>query len=899
MRTLIRVTFAAAAGLLAAVAPARAQVAPAAPAASHITPCSANETSTNLPPADSGPLYRCAQLMAHGPGDRITEVEPMIDPRTYAALLTPAWSQRSAGRWMPYDESVILADFWRLWRSDFLEDLWIEVIDEPYENGVVGKHVVFHYEERARVKVVDYVPAEEGEKLKVNVSDIENRLREEDISVRLDSFVDEAQLRKVIGVIRQLYAEKGYNDATVTTERTPLPGGPKLVHLTFRIDPGPKVEIAEVVFEGNEAFSDGKLRRQMAHNKPNGFFGFFGDATYNESLFPEDAERITEFYRKNGYAGAQIGQPVLETVRTSDDGSRRWIRLRIPVDEGPRYTIGSFELTGESALNLEAVKTLFDIEPGDYYSSEKLRKGLEKATEAYGTFGYWQFSYEPRLMPRGLDPVTGLPLEGEEPEPVMDIEIEVMPGEQFFVNRITFTGNTTTHDSVIRRELRVAEGGLFNAEALKESVRRLNQLGYFQPLEGKEGEMDVVQTPGSDNKVDITLRFEEQNRNQLTFGAGVSQFDGFFGQLAFQTSNFLGRGETVGVSLQKGSQAQNYQISFTEPYLFERPITVGADLYSRQYIFPLQYTQQATGGNFVFGFPLADYTRMFMSYAYEEIQVKDVNPIYSPEVLSRSPYLADVLLQNQGGRRTVSRITPSVVFNTVNRPIFPTAGTRYTASFSFAGSALGGNTDYMQGRLEGIWYIPLSMRHSLGFRAEGQYVRPYGRTTTLPIFEKLFSGGEYSVRGYDLRTIGPRDPETGVLIGGNKMLTFNAEYAFDIMSQLRLVAFFDAGQVRDIGQKFGWYEDVVRRIQPEPPYLSDLFGNPSLLLPEGSSRTEIIGRTSAFKTSTGLEVRFMMPVLNVPFRLIGAYNPHRGEVYNHQGRLTERFTFRFAVGTTF
>jgi outer membrane protein insertion porin family len=872
----------------------------ATPASAQVAPCAVNETSTNLPPADSAPLYRCAQLMAHTGGDRTTEAESMIDPATYGSLITPGYSLRSQNRWMPYDEAVIQADFWKLWRSEFLEDLWIEVIDEPYENGVMGKHVVFHYEERARVKVVDYVPAGENEKLKVDVSKIESTLRDKDIAVRLDSFVDEASLRKVIGTIRELYAEKGFNDAVITTERAPVVGGSKLIHLTFRIAPGPKVEVAEVVFDGNEAFTDGKLRRQMAHNKPNGFLGLLGDATYQEGKFPEDAERVGEFYKSNGYASAQVGQPVIETIRTAEDGSRRWIRLRIPVDEGLKYTVGNFELTGESKLNLEAIKTLFKIEPGDVYSSEKIREGLTKATEAYGTYGFWQFTYEPDLKPRGIDPATGQPIGDEDPPPIMDIDIKVVPGEQFFVNRITFTGNSTTHDAVIRREMRVAEGGVFNAEALKESVRRLNQLGYFRPFEGEEGEMDVTPTPGTDDKVDVTLKFEEQNRNQLSFGAGVSQFDGFFGQLSFQTSNFLGRGETVGVSLQKGSQARQYQVSFSEPYLFERPITVGADVYSREYIFPLQYTQRSTGTNYVFGFPLTDYTRMFMSYSYEQIQVKDINPAYTtPEVLNASPYLADSLLYNQGGRRTVSKVSPSVVFNTVNRPIFPSAGTRYTASFDVAGSALGGNTDYLQTRLEGIWFIPLSQRTSLGLRAEGQYVRPYGRTTTLPIFEKLFLGGEYSMRGYDLRSVGPRDPETGVLTGGNKMLTLNAEYYFDMFGQVRLVGFFDAGQVRDIGQRFGWWEDITQRFTPPPPFLSDLFGRPGLLTEEGAVRTEVIGRSSAFKTSTGLEVRFMMPVLNVPFRLIGAYNPNRTGVLSHQLVPTKRFTFRFAVGTTF
>ncbi len=875
-------------------APARAQ----APATPHVAPCSDNEDSTNLPPANSPPLYRCAQIMIHGPNDPVTEVPSMIDPLTYASQLAGGWSIPSQKHWMPYDESVIQNDFWKLWRTGFLENLWVERIEEPYANGVMGYHIVFHMEERARVKIVDYVPANPGDKLKVDVSKIESTLKDQGIAVQLDSFVDEASLRKVIGVIHDLYAEQGYNDAVITTERAPVSGGPKLIHLTFRIDPGPKVEIAQIVFDGNSAFSDGKLRKQMKENKQRGWLGFIGDSTYHEAKFADDADRVSEFYKDHGYAAVQVGQPQTEVVRTSDDGTKRWIRLRVPVDEGMKYRIGTFKVTGDSKLNLDAVRSLFKIKEGDVYSNEKIRKGLDKAKDAYGTFGYWQWAYDPQVVPRGVDPATGEPTGPGAPPPIMDVTLKMNEGQQFFVHRITFVGNTTTHDAVIRREMRIAEGGVFNAAALKESVRRLNQLGYFKPFEGKDGEMDVTPTPGTDDKVDVKLKFQEQNRNQLAFGAGISQFDGFFGQLSFQTSNFLGRGETVGVSLQRGSQASQYQLSFSEPYLMERPLTLGTDVFSREYIFPLQYTQKTQGADSVFGFPLASFTRGFLSYSYEQIQVKDVNPVYlSPQVLSASPYLADSLLLGQNGTRTVSKISPSVVFNTVNQPIFPTSGKRYSVSFDFAG--LGGNTQYVQSRLEGIWYFPLTLHTSLGLHAETQYIRPYGSTTTLPIFEKLFSGGEYSIRGFDLRTVGPRDPTSGVLVGGNKELTINAEYYVDLFGKVRLVAFYDAGQVQDIGQSLGLKQDVTQLVSPPRPFLSDALGTLNLLTAPGAIHTEVIGQTSAFKTSTGLEVRFMMPVLNIPFRLIGSYNPQRQGVLDNNYQQTKRFTFRFAVGTTF
>ncbi len=874
----------------------------ATPAEAQIQPCSANETSTNLPPADSPPVYRCAQLLFHPAGDRVAEVAPMIDAQTYAFYLKAQPARRSESVFPAYSEAEIQADFWNLWRTNFLEDLWIEVFDEPYENGVMGKHVVFHMEERARVKVVDYIPANPDEKLAVDISKIESTLRDNDIQVRLDSFVDEAAVRKVIGVIKALYAEEGYNDAVVTTTKQAMPGGPKLLHLTFVIDHGPKVQIAEIDFVGNEAFDDGKLRKQMKNNKTkNRWLPFLSDTTYREEKFAEDAERVTEFYKNHGYAAAQVGQPQVEVLRTSEDGSERWIRLRIPVDEGQLYHVGTFEVTGESSLRLDAIRQLFDIEEGDVYSNEKIRKGLENAKNVYGAYGFWQWTYDVNLQPRGIDPETGRPIGDTPPEPIMDISLRMDEGKKFTVNRITFTGNTTTYDSVIRRELRVAEGGVFNAEALKESVRRINQLGYFKPIDlerAPDTAPEVTPTPGTDDQVDIRMKFEEQNRNTVSFGAGVSQFDGFFGQLSFQTSNFLGRGETVGVSLQKGSQAQQYQLSFSEPYLFERPITVGADLFSREYVFPFQYTQRASGSNWVFGFPLADYTRGFLTYSYQQVQVKDINPVYlDPTVLAVSPYLADSLLLAQGGRRIVSKITPSVIYNTVNQPIFPTAGKRLSVSLDVAG--IGGNTQYLQGRLEGIFYHRLSLHTSFGVRAQGAYIRPYGDTKTLPIFEKLFSGGEYTVRGFDLHAISPRDPVSGVLVGGNKMINFNAEYYIDLFGQVRVVLFYDAGQVQDIGQDLSWKQPVIRRVVPGLPFLYDVLGVPNLLTEVGAIHNEVIGETSAFKTSTGVEVRFMMPVLNVPFRLIGSYNPQRTGVLDNQLQPAKGVTFRFAVGTTF
>lgn len=826
-----------------------------------------------LPPPESPPLLRYIELRFPTQGN-----VSVIDPQTYQYYLQSRPSRSSDGVWVPYDEQSVIEDFRRLWGTNFLDNLWVEVKDAPYDNGVIGKHVIFNLEERQRVKIVDY----SGSK-KVEQSKIEEKLREDGVQIRLDSFIDPGLIRRVEGIVRGMFAEKGYEFATVTHEVREIGGGPKLVHLSFVMDEGPKVKIRDVEFVGNSAVSDGKLAKQMKNNREQWMFSFVtGRGTYQAAKFEEDAEKVVEYYRDRGYVAARVGQPELRYIEDSTDAKTRFVQLRVPVTEGDRFRVGEFAFDGNTVIKSEGLQQLFKIKPGEYYSEKKIRKALEKAREVYGSLGYYEFTAYPDLAPR--EAATTDPDAPPRPAmgpPTVDVTMRLQEGKQYFVNRITFVGNTTTRDNVIRREIRLVEGGVFNTEALKFSIKRLNQLGYFKQLEGGGKELAVDKTPGSENEVDIKLTLEEQNRNQLTFGAGVSQYEGFFGQLMFQTANFMGRGETLTLSLQQGSRARNYQVAFSEPFLFDRPITAGIDIHSTQIRYPYAYTQKGTGGSLVAGFQVQSFARLFATYSYERITVTDLNEAFlgpprltpdQPEYAipgfnpvdpgqpagSGNPYYDDYLLIAYGGKRTISKIVPSYVYNTIDNPIFPTTGRRYSASFDFAG--LGGNTSYLKPLLEGVWMFKQANRLSFGVRGQFQYITPWGDTQTLPIFERLFLGGEYSVRGFDIRSIGPRDPFSGVLIGGNKSLLFNAEYLIQIAGPLRLVLFYDAGQVRSENQKLTFDE---------------------------------------FKTSTGAEVRFFMPVLNVPFRLIFAWNPQREGVLNNQLQPTKAFVFRFAVGSTF
>ncbi len=831
-----------------------------------------------LPPAGSGPvLYTIAPCFLKQGGTSV------VEPQTYLYYIQTRPSRPSAGVWVPWDEATeksVLDDFRRLWATNFLDDLSIVVDDYRFENGVVGKLVTYHMEERQRIKIVDYVGTAKLEQTK-----IDEKLKEGGLQVRLDSFIDPSLVRRIEGVIRGMLAEKGYLDGRVSHEVKDVGGGPKVVHLTFHISEGPQYKISDIEFVGNQAIGDGRLARKMKTNKKRWFLSFItGRGTYLEDKFEEDAERVVEYYRDRGYIAARVDQPEVKTLEDATDGKTRYVQLRIPVREGNRYRVGEFDFEGNTVVKSEGLRPLFKVKPGDYYAEKHIRKGLEKAREVYGAGGYFEFTGYPDLRPRDMpnpdDPDAATAAAAG--PPIVDVVMRMQEGKQYFVNRITFLGNNTTRDNVIRREMRLYENGVFNTEALKFSVKRLNQLGYFKNLEGDAIKVD--KTAGADNKVDVTLKFEEQNRNQLTFGAGVSQYDGFFGQLSFQTANFMGRGETLTFAIQAGSRAKNYQIAFSEPFLFDRPITAGFDVFKRELRYINQFTQKSTGGNIVFGYPLADFTRGFLSYSYEGVTISDLNPLYNdPAFVQGNPFLADALLQGQGGKRRISKITPSFVHNTVDNPIFPTAGRRLTVSSDLAG--LGGNVNFVKPRVEGVWYIQQNRRISIGLRGQFEYLKPYGTTKAIPIFERLVLGGEYSVRGFDLRSIGPRDPATALVIGGNKSLLFNFEYLISIAGPVRLVLFFDAGQVPDF--------------VPQPPPNLDVTGvpslNPTVALPDGYRKFTWDG----FKTSTGAEIRFFMPVLNVPFRLIFAANPQRDGVLDNNLQPQKNFTFRFAVGSTF
>ena len=855
------------------------------------------------PPANSGPIVYLIVPCFEAQGN-IT----LVDAETYVFYIRLQTSRPSQGVWIPWNEDAekaVREDFVRLWGTGFLDDLKISSSDYTFANGVVGKILTYDIEERRRVKIIDYA----GSK-KVEATAIDERLRTAKIQIRADSFIDDASVKKVEGIIREMLKEKGFPYADVTHTLTPISGGPKLVHLTFNMSEGPEVKIRRIDFDGNQAIDDGHLRKQMKHNKQRGMFSFITSrGTYHADKFEEDAERVTDFYRNQGYVRANLGEPEVKTLQDSADKKIRWIELRIPVSEGKRYKVGTFVFDGNKVIRTEGLRPLFKLQTGDYYSNKKVVEGFKKMKEAYGVGGYWEINGYPNFKfsddpdpAKAAAPSAAAPAPASERPPVVDVTLTVQEGPQYFVNRITFAGNTTTYDNVVRREMHLLENAVFNTEALKYSVRRINQLGYFKPLD-ENRDVKLDKSPDAPNRVDVHVQLEEQNRNQINFGAGVSQFEGFFGQLSFQTANFLGRGESLTVSVQSGSRAQNYSLGFTEPFLFERNITGGFNLFRSDVRYIGQFTQRSSGSVVTMGLPIGrGFTRFYTNYSYERVRITEINPNFTDrEVLQRNPFLRDSLLVNStgqsGGERVISKVTPTLVYNTVDQPIFPTTGSRLTASIALAG--LGGNVSYYKPTLESIYFWKQHSRLTFGVRGQMQYIGQVKGSAELPIFERIFLGGEYDLRGFDLRTVGPTDPYSGLVLGGNKSLLLNLEEAITIAPQVRLIFFFDAGQVRNFADGFSWKETVTELLPVPLPLLVDPAAPALAAVDPNFVQPTRKYLANAFKASSGAEVRFFMPVLNVPFRLIFAYDPSRAGVLNSSLVAQKAFQFRFAVGTTF
>jgi outer membrane protein insertion porin family len=497
---------------------------------------------------------------------------------------------------------------------------------------------------------------------------------------------------------------------------------------------------------------------------------------------------------------------------------------------------------GNKIVRTDYLRSLIKFEKGDIYSIKTREKSVEDIGEAYRNIGYLYTQVQPV---ESLDPKNKR----------VNVTYSIYEGDVAYLHRLEFRGNTYTKDKVIRREMLLREGDPFSLAMFKDSILRVKQLG----LVDLEKEPDIKPNSEDASKIEAIVHVKELQRNNIQFTAGYSGYEGFFVMMSYQTVNFLGGGENVEVTAQYGKRVKNYVLGFSEPYVFDLPLTLGFNIYDRFLIYPYLYERKSRGADLILGARIRGYLRGNLTYSYENIDIKPTtdtgyDPYYSGYYGGYGGgYYGGGYYPGYGyGKYAVSAIIPTIYRSTVDSPLTPTRGTMILASLKYAGGPLGGEVDFIRPKLEFTFWRPTLSRQVFGFHLVYQFINKTGGTD-VPFWERFYLGGERDIRGYDIYSIGPRTEE-GRLMGGMKAFVFNAEYQFQIGGPLNVILFYDIGN--------SYPED--RKIN-----FRDMF------------------------SSAGIEARVFVPALRVPFRLILAYNNRL--IYPGDTNLN----FRFAIGTTF
>ncbi len=665
----------------------------------------------------------------------------------------------------PYDPAAVDADVRAIYAMGFFEN--VEVERRPGPEGMV---VVFRVRERPLVTEVKI----EGNK-KVRSEDLEAALK-----VRPHTILDGEKLRHGIVDAKKLYEEKGYLDATITPRIEPVPGEPREVTITYVVDEGKLVRIQHIEIEGNQAFSDRKLKRVITTKEEWILSRFTGAGVLNKETLKTDTERLTAWYYDNGYINVRVDEPQVER---KEDG----LYVTIKIGESDQYKVGEVKFAGDVRSDLDLRKDL-ELVPGDTFRTSKLRQDILKLTDKYGDVGYAFVNVEPET-------------DIEPEKKTVDITYRIDQGPQVTIDKILITGNTKTRDKVVRRELKVEEQQQFSGTKLKKSRDALNRLGFFQ-------EVNLTTQRGrSEEKLNLQVDVKEGQTGALTAGAGFSSADNLLFNARISENNLFGLGYHAVLNADFGSIRQNFIASFTNPFLFDIPLSATVDGF-RWRLDYTDFTRSGTGGSFRLLYPLTElgYDRVLGRFSLEEVRVGAEYRLEEAEIGDLNRRSPPSVVDEEGSSLT-SSIRPIISRNTLNSLFDPTRGSTEEISFEYAG--LGGQSDFYKVDARARFYWPIYKSAQLGTfvyslgTAIGFGRGDRGAGHELPLFERYFPGGINSIRGFQTRTLGPREPIRNGQgqdiqsdpIGGSRQLIVNNEIIFPIVEQLGLkgVVFVDAG----------------------------------------------------------------------------------------------------------
>ena len=853
--------------------------------------------------------------MLPAPGGQYIEAIDITGLRRVPQDTVKALIQSKAGD--PYSPEALRRDFMNLWNSGRFDNIRIE--SEP---GNVGLIIRFVFTERRVIRSIDYV----GLKT-VTVSDVLDFFKERKIGLAVESPYDPNKIQHAAIVLKEFLGEHGHDYATVTPEIEQVP--PASLKVTFKIDEGPNVKVGKINIIGNHDFNRDWVVWHMENLRPLGIpppspvLRYVFARSYDVIKLEDDKEHIRMAYMDQGYFKAKVGDETVQIVRRGGAGFRLpLVLMRMPridadinlhIEEGPQYHLREVHFQGITLFKTPdaLMRPLFRMGPGDVFSREKLTKGMDAMRDLYGMYGFIDLESDPNP---DFIPDTNK----------VDLTITVDEGKQFFIRRIDFSGNDSTRDKVIRRELYLDEGDMFNMDLWKRSILRLNQLGYFNPLK-EEDATQVTRNPNSDT-VDLTLKVQERGKNAIGLNGGVSGIAGSFVGFNYSTNNFLGLGETLSLDSQLGTRQQVISLGFTEPYLADKPIQAGFNVYLRRFNFDqareasilsgqnliplyeglgsqnlLNYTQNSRG------FTVSGSTHLRRSFAQIGLTYGFDNSSIVTQTTAASNYFTFLNFTGISGPNTLqgiktSQITLSYSYNTQNDFYFPTAGHLLFFSNAVASVYLGGNVNTIRPSVEYKWFhpSPINKNDVLAFHFLASTITGYGGRVAPP-FSRTFIGGETDVRGFEIWGITPiafiptsaqipvlndngtnrtqevinngQVVQAGVYAtvpsyqvitpGGDSHAIASFEYRIPIVPKVvTLSYFFDAGVNKIL---------YTHQLALEAAHINSL--NSQFPQAGFADDIRIYPGTQRPRASTGLELSVRLPVVQAPFRLYFAYNP--------------------------
>ncbi|MFL6554192.1 MAG: outer membrane protein assembly factor BamA [Chthoniobacterales bacterium] len=658
-----------------------------------------------------------------------------------------------------YSNEIVQEDIKALYKTGYI--LNVRIFAQPQGDGV---KVIVAVQTRSIVREIEITGAERVKP---------KRLRKE-IKVKLNHAVDEQALEESREKIVEVYQGHGYNDVSVQFRVDPIDEKRGTARVVFTVNEGVKGAISQIRFQGNAHISDRTLRKQM---KTRGrTLIYFVDKTgrLDEVQLEQDLDKIREYYQNHGFIDVEIKE-----VR-KDRTPKGPMIITIVILEGPQYHVHKLTISGYEHSTEARIRAFLKMKEGSVYSPKQLRDDAKAVADAYGSGGYVDLVITPEGTPAG--------------PALIDVHYTIEEGTRSFVNRVNIEGNTRTKDKVIRREVLVAPGDVFNTVRVDTTKKRLENLGYFAKVETYPEDTDI---PG---RKDLTILVQEKRTGSLSFGGGFSTVDKLvgFAELTqgnfdmFNWPSFTGGGQKFRLRLQYGTERKDFILTITEPYFLDRRLALsGSAFYNEANYLSSQYDQRNYGFTFELRKPLTAYMYGTLGYTLQDIDIFNVDPSSSE------------FIQSQAGSTVESKLFGSIVYDSRDNPLLSRRGHRITFSPAMTGGFLGGDTQIYGLDLEGSQYFHLPWDTILLINGEVATVSQWGNNNEVPIYERLFLGGSNNLRGFPFREIGPKD-ENGEPTGGQSMARATIEWTFPIIEKARGAVFYDTGFVNSDAWSFGF-----------------------------------------------------------------------------------------------